>query len=86
MLMVEHLQKSSPLIEAEIRRWLYLLWDDWVEYKHEQERRKIVVVPWRYAPRAMIVLVDVANICTCNSGLDQYIGNTNASICTEGCR
>lgn len=38
MLMVEHLQKSSPLIADEIRRWGYLLWDEWVEYQREEDR------------------------------------------------
>lgn len=43
--LVEHLEKSTPLIFEEIRRWRYLLWDDYIEYKHEQEQRKKLVVP-----------------------------------------
>jgi hypothetical protein len=43
--LVEHLEKSSPLIEEEIRRWRYLLWVDWVEHQRVEERRKKLVVP-----------------------------------------
>jgi len=43
--MVEHLENSSPLIFDEIRRWRYLLWDDWIEYQREVERAKRVVAP-----------------------------------------
>lgn len=34
--MVEHLENNIPLIEAEIRRWRYLLWDDWVENQKDK--------------------------------------------------
>jgi hypothetical protein len=45
MLMVEHPENSSPLIVEEIRRWRYLLWDDWVEYQREEEQRKKLHIP-----------------------------------------
>ena len=45
MLMVEHLEKSSPLIFAKLDRWRYLLWDEWVEWQREETRRKKLVVP-----------------------------------------
>jgi hypothetical protein len=38
---VEHLEKSSPLIFEEIRRWRYLLWDDYIEFKREKEQVEI---------------------------------------------
>jgi hypothetical protein len=38
--LVEHLQKSSPLIFEEIRRWRYLIWDDYVEYRRQEERKR----------------------------------------------
>jgi len=40
MLMVEHLENNSHLIFEEIRRWRYLLWDEWLEYKQEMEYQK----------------------------------------------
>ena len=30
---------------AEIERWMYLLWDDYVEFKREEERRKKLLIP-----------------------------------------
>jgi hypothetical protein len=42
---VEHLENNAPLIFEEIRRWQYLLWDDYIEYKREQERSKKLLVP-----------------------------------------
>ncbi len=44
-LLVEHLEKSSPLIFAEIERWRYLLWDEYIEYKREQERLEKLPIP-----------------------------------------
>ena len=44
-LMVEHLEKSSPLIVDEIHRWRDLLWDDYIEYKSGVKRRKKLLVP-----------------------------------------
>jgi hypothetical protein len=45
MLMVEHLENNSHLIFEEIRRWRYLLWDEWIEYKSEVEYQKRRVSP-----------------------------------------
>jgi len=42
--MVEHLQKSSPLIFDEIRRWRYLLWDDYIDYTFRREQSQEIVV------------------------------------------
>jgi hypothetical protein len=42
---VEHLEKSSPFIVAEITRWRNLLWEDYLDYQNEQKRRKKVIVP-----------------------------------------
>jgi hypothetical protein len=35
--MVEHLEKSSPLIVEEIHRWRDLLWDDYLDYKYREK-------------------------------------------------
>jgi hypothetical protein len=43
--LVEHLENSSPLIFEEIARWRDLLWDDYIDYKREEDRRKKIVVP-----------------------------------------
>jgi hypothetical protein len=43
--MVEHLEKSSPLLFEEIRRWRYLLGDDYIDYKRQAESREKVEVP-----------------------------------------
>ena len=45
MLMVEHLEKSTPLIFQELDRWRDLLWEDYLEFKQEQKRRKMLVAP-----------------------------------------
>jgi hypothetical protein len=37
---VEHFEKSLLLIFDEIRRWRYLLWDDYIEFKREEEHWK----------------------------------------------
>jgi len=44
-LLVEHLENNAPLIFDEIRRWRYLLWDDYIEYKREQERSEKLLIP-----------------------------------------
>jgi hypothetical protein len=44
-LLVEHLEKSSPLIFEEIKRWRYLLRDEYIEFKRAKERRKKLVAP-----------------------------------------
>jgi hypothetical protein len=38
VLMVEHLENSSPLIIEEVRRWRDLLWDDYLDYKYREKR------------------------------------------------
>ena len=38
--LVDHIEKNSPLIEEEVRRWRYLLWDDYTEYQQEKDRVK----------------------------------------------
>jgi hypothetical protein len=43
--MVEHLEKSSPLIFTELHRWRDLLWEDYLEYKYEEERREKLSIP-----------------------------------------
>lgn len=43
--LVEHLEKSSPLIVEEVRRWRELLWDDWINYKRGKERNKMLAIP-----------------------------------------
>ena len=45
MLMVEHFENNSHLIFEEIRRWRYLLWDEWIEYKQEVEYQKKRLCP-----------------------------------------
>jgi hypothetical protein len=42
--MVEHLEKSSPLIFEEIARWRDLLWEDWLDFQTEESRRMKVGV------------------------------------------
>lgn len=42
---VEHLEKSSPLIIEEVRRWRDLLWDDYLDYKYKKERASEVHNP-----------------------------------------
>jgi hypothetical protein len=42
--LVEHLEKSSPIIVDEIHRWRYLLWGDYIEYKREEEQQKKLLV------------------------------------------
>jgi hypothetical protein len=42
---VEHFENNSPLLFEEIKRWRYLLWEDYTEFKREEERRKKLVVP-----------------------------------------
>ena len=44
IMVVEHLQKSSPLIFDEIRRWRYLLWDDYIDYTFRREQSQEIVV------------------------------------------
>jgi hypothetical protein len=36
-LMVEHLEKSSPLIIEEVRRWRDLIWDEYLDYKYHKK-------------------------------------------------
>ncbi|HXR49450.1 MAG TPA: hypothetical protein VN778_00265 [Verrucomicrobiae bacterium] len=43
--LVEHLEKSSPLIIEEIHRWSDLLWEDWMDHQVEQKRRKKLPIP-----------------------------------------
>lgn len=43
--LVEHLEKSSPLIFKELDRWRDLLWEDYLEYKQEEERHKKLAIP-----------------------------------------
>jgi hypothetical protein len=45
--MVEHLEKSSPLIVDEVRRWRDLLWDDYQDYKYRLKRVTDVDSPLR---------------------------------------
>lgn len=49
-LLVEHLEKSSPLIIEEIRRWRDLIWDDYLEHKYRTERPTDTLVPSGYVP------------------------------------
>jgi hypothetical protein len=42
---VEHLENNAPLIFDEIKRWRYLLWDEYIEYKRDEEHRKKILVP-----------------------------------------
>jgi hypothetical protein len=43
--MVEHLEKSSPLIIEEVRRQHDLLWDDYLDYKYHVKRSTDVYNP-----------------------------------------
>lgn len=43
--MVEHLKNNAPQIIAEIRRWRFILWDDYTEEKQRKERERILVSP-----------------------------------------
>jgi hypothetical protein len=36
--MVEHLENSSPLLIAEIKRWNDIIGDDYLHYKYKQEQ------------------------------------------------
>jgi len=45
MLLVEHLEKSAPLIFDEIRRWRYLLWDEYIEFKNRNKSYKEILIP-----------------------------------------
>lgn len=45
--LVEYLRNSSPLIGAEIRRWRYILWDDYIEYEQDKKRLKLLRYPLR---------------------------------------
>jgi hypothetical protein len=40
MLMVEHLEKGSPLLLAELDRWEEIIGDDYLHYRYEVERDK----------------------------------------------
>jgi len=40
--MVEHLEKSSPLIVEEIARWHDLLWDDYLYHKHSKASSRML--------------------------------------------
>ncbi len=35
---MERLEKSSPLIIEEVRRWRDLHWDDYLDYKYHEKR------------------------------------------------
>jgi hypothetical protein len=43
--MVEHLEKSSPLIVDEVHRLHDLLWDDYLDYKYRENRSTDVDSP-----------------------------------------
>ena len=43
--LVDHLEKSSPLIFAEIERWRYLLRDDYIYWKSNKNGRKKLSIP-----------------------------------------
>ena len=43
--LVEHLEKSSPLIIEEMHRWHDLLWEDYEEYKFQQREREKIHSP-----------------------------------------
>jgi hypothetical protein len=45
VLLVEHLENSSPLIIEEIHRWRDLLWDDYLDYKYREKRSTDVDSP-----------------------------------------
>jgi hypothetical protein len=38
--MVEHLEKSSPLLIAEIERWHDIIGDDYLHHKYQSEREQ----------------------------------------------
>lgn len=48
--LVEHLKNNAPLIVVEIRRWRYLLWDDYLDYKYQQKRQSEVHTPCNIHP------------------------------------
>ena len=48
--LVEHLEKSSPLIVEEIRRWRDLIWDDYLEHKYRSKRPSDTAYPSGYTP------------------------------------
>jgi hypothetical protein len=37
--LVEHLEKSSPLIVKKVHCWRDLLWDDYLDYKYSENHR-----------------------------------------------
>lgn len=39
MLIVEHLEKSSPLIVDEVHRWRNIVWEDYVGYQAKRKRK-----------------------------------------------
>jgi hypothetical protein len=43
--MVEHLEKSSPLLFEEIKRWRNYIWEDYLEYKSEETRKQELSTP-----------------------------------------
>ena len=45
VLMVEHLEKNSPLILEEIQRWHDLLWEDYVYYQQVKSGFKSINIP-----------------------------------------
>lgn len=45
MRMVEHLEKSSPLIMAELDRWRNLILEDYLDFQAQKKRRKKLRVP-----------------------------------------
>ena len=48
--MVDHLEKSSPLIIEEVHRWRDLLWDDYLDYKYHLQLSTDVDNPLGYTP------------------------------------
>jgi hypothetical protein len=38
LFLVEHLEKSSPLIIEEVHRWRDLLWDEYLDYRYCKNR------------------------------------------------
>ena len=46
--LVEYLEKSSPLIIEEVRRWRDLHWDDYLDYKYHEKRSTDVDNPPTY--------------------------------------
>lgn len=45
--LVEHLKNNAPLIVDEIRRWRYLLRDDYIEHQHREEHEQRLLHPFR---------------------------------------